>query len=227
MLLLLLLLVIENVRLRLEYQAVWGLELLLLPLLPILILVPVIPSHIILICEKLILELLLLLLLILKELLLHIPLLLLLPVWIIINILKGAKSNRIIILVNSEVLKLILRILALTVLLLGEPLEHLGLVFELRSYSVDLLVLESQLLATLDRAAALHAHVGIHHHCGLKPGCSVVFEFNCELFLRIRNIILVEIVVEIVARILGIVHLLELELILVLLIVILLLLLVK
>jgi len=93
---------------------------------------------------------------------------------------------------------------------MGEPFEDLGLVFELGSYSVDLLVFEPQLLTALNRTSTLHTHIRVHHHCCLKPRRPIIFKFHCKLFLRIAHIILVKIIVEVIARILSIVHLLKL-----------------
>lgn len=105
LLLLLLLLLVENVWLRLENQSIWGLVLPLMVLMPKLILIPIVPSHVILIVHHLVLELLLLL--VLHVLLLHVPLLLLLLLllskWVVINILESTKSNRIVVLIYPKV----------------------------------------------------------------------------------------------------------------------------
>jgi len=165
LLLLLLLLLIKYVCLRLENQTIWGL---VLPLLSELVLIPIIPSHVVLIIHHLVLKLLLLL--ILQILLLHVPLLLLLlmllPKWVVVYVLKRAKCDGIIVLVYSEVLELVMRALALALLgiFLLKTLENLWLVLELRSNSVNLLVFEPLLLRILNLDSSMHRFIRIHHH---------------------------------------------------------------
>mgnify|MGYP007038727484 CR=1 FL=1 len=219
-LLLLLLLLEEHVWLWLEHKAIWGLVL-LLPLLPKLVLISIIPSHIVLTIHHLVLKLLLLLLL--NKLLLHVPLLL--PEWIV-NVLESTKSYWVVVFVYVEILGGVA--LAVLVFFLLETFQHLRLVFEFRRYSVDLLVFEPKLLRALHLDTTTgHVLIWVHHHGSLEPWHPIIFEFDCELFLWIWNIVLVKIIVEVVARVLRVVHLLELKLVLVLLIVVLLLLLVK
>lgn len=66
------------------------------------------------------------------------------------------------------------------------------------------------------RALHLHATHVFVLHCGSGES-PIIFKFYGELFLRVTNVVLVEIVVEVVAWILSIIKLLVLELILILL----------
>ena len=234
--LLLLLLLVKDIGLEHHALVIWGLEVSLSVWLRLLI---VIPSHIIVI-HHLILKLLLLLILEkLLLLLLEIPLLeillqLLLPsikiklihAWLV-NILECAKCNAVVVFIDSEILELIIgaqfRVLVLRIFP-DNIVKDLWFILELGSHAVDLLVSEPKLLG------ALHLHatdvlVRVHHHC--RGESTIIFEFHCELPLRIGYVILVKIIVEVVRRILRIVDLLVLKLILVLLILVLLLLLIK
>lgn len=132
-----------------------------MPLLPKLVLIPIAPSHVVLIIHHLVLELLLLLLL--NELLLHVPLLL--PEWIF-DVLESSESYRVVVFVYVEILGRVT--LAVLVFFLLEPFQHLRLVFEFRRYSVDLLVFKPKLLRALNLDSTRHVLIWVHHHGSLE-----------------------------------------------------------